>query len=162
MGSRLETRFWLAATLCCAAACAGSYARAVDETRAGLLGLDGRELRACLGVPSDFVIDGDVEQQSYRLEPGDDPDVGFGPDGIGGYVNAGRYPGERAASPERFPLDQPDRSYCQLDFELTQGRVTRVSAEGRTREGMNTDTTCLLRARMCLPYDSVEEIERSE
>jgi len=162
MGSPLDTRAALVAALCCAVACAGSDSRAVDETRAGLLGLGGRELRACLGVPSDFAIDGDVEQQSYRFETDDETDASFGPDGIGGYVSAGRYPDESGAAPHGFPRDELDRSWCQLDFELTQGRVTRVSAEGKTREGMNADASCLLRARPCLSYDDLEELGWSE
>ncbi len=136
----------------CACACLGSYSRALEETRAGLLGLDGRALRACLGVPTDFTVDGDFEQQTYRFERDDD----FGglepPGGIGGVVLGGRGPTDRGYEPGGFPSDEPDQSFCQLDFELTQGRVSRVSAQGRTREGMNADGSCLLRAEPCLDY----------
>jgi len=46
--------------------CFGSYERAVEETRAGLIGKTGRELRGCLGVPTDFDRDGEVELLTYR------------------------------------------------------------------------------------------------
>lgn len=85
----------------------------------------GRDLRQCLGVPTDFVIDGDVEQQSYRFEHDDAPEAVHGPGGIGGVV-------------------------------------TGVSAQGRTREGLNSDATCLPRAQPCLPYADEEEVEATE
>jgi len=146
----------------CTCACLGSYSRALDATRAGLLGLDGRDLRACLGVPTDFVIDGDLEQQTYRFEHDDEFDTGHRPGDIGGVVIGGRGPSDRSYEPGGFPRDEPDQSFCQLDFELTRGRVTRVSAEGRTREGMNADGSCLLRAEPCLSYAEEESAPNDE
>jgi len=147
----------LVVALLCFCACADWYAREVEETREGLIGLAGRDLRECLGVPSDFVIDGDVEQQSYRFEHDDEREAALRTGGIGGVVMGGSSPGDRSYDTRGFPVDDSDKSYCQLDFELTNGLVTRVSAQGRTREGMNADTSCLLRAQVCLPYaDEVE------
>jgi len=60
MSSAIAKRAAAVVASVCTCACLGSYSSAVDETRAGLLGLDGRALRACLGVPTDFVIDGDA------------------------------------------------------------------------------------------------------
>ena len=128
-------------------ACVGTYSQAVDETRAGLLELDGRDLRDCLGVPSDFEIDGDVERQSYRFEGHDPFGDDFRADHGDGIVIGDALPSDRLG----FPSDEPDPSYCQLDFELTSGRVTRVEAHGRTRDGMNADSSCMLRARRCRP-----------
>lgn len=128
-------------------ACLGSYSQAVDETRAGLLELDGRDLRDCLGVPSDFDIDGDVEHQTYRFEGHDPFGDDFGANHGDGIVIGSQLPSDWPG----FPSDEPDPSLCQLDFELTSGRVTRVEAQGRTREGMNADSSCMLRARRCLP-----------
>jgi hypothetical protein len=128
-------------------ACLGSYSQAVDETRAGLLALDGRDLRACLGVPSDFDIVGDVERQTYRFEGHDPFGDDFRADRSDAIVIGSSLPSDRLG----FPSEEPDPSYCQLDFELTSGRVTRVEAQGRTREGMNADSSCMLRARRCLP-----------
>ena len=149
------------ATLC-VFACASWYAREVEETRAGLLGIAGRDLRECLGVPSDFQIDGDVEQQSYRFEHADEREMAYRTGDIGGGAIRGRGPGDRAYDPRGFHKDDDDPSYCQLDFELTQGRVTRVSAQGRTREGMNADASCLLRAQPCLPYADEDEADATE
>jgi len=142
----------------CACACLGSYSRAIDETRAGLLGLEGRDLRACLGVPTDFTIDGDLEQQTYRFDHDDEFDDLPRPGEIGGVVLGGRGPSDRGYEPGGFPRDEPDQSFCQLDFELERGRVTRVSAQGRTREGMNADGSCLLRAEPCLDYAEDERV----
>lgn len=127
-------------------ACIGSYSRAVDETRAGLLELDGRDLRDCLGVPSDFEIEADVERQSYRFEGHDPFGDDFRADRSDAIIIGNQLPRDRL----ELPSDEPDPSYCQLDFELTKGRVTRVEAQGRTREGMNADSSCMLRARRCL------------
>ncbi|MEX2207309.1 MAG: hypothetical protein WEF50_13860 [Myxococcota bacterium] len=152
MGSRIATRIAAILVGACACACFGSYTRALDETRAGLLGLDGRALRACLGVPNEFTIDGELEQQTYRFDHED----AFGEldrhGDIGGGVLGNRWPSDRAYDSGGFPRDEPDRSFCQLDFELTRGRVTRVLAQGLTREGMNADGSCLLRAEPCLDY----------
>jgi hypothetical protein len=133
-------------------ACLGSYSRAVDETRAGLIGLAARDLRACLGVPTDFVIDGDVEHQTYRFAHEDEFDSSSPIGGIGGVVIGDRGPSDRAYDPGGFTRDEPDPSYCQLDFDLADGRVTDVWAQGRTREGMNADGSCMLRAEPCLSY----------
>jgi hypothetical protein len=125
------------------AACVGSYSRAVEETRAGLVGLSGRELRRCLGAPTQVDLVGDVEQQSYRFErwqessfSASDPwDPRPGPGGMG------------AATRAEYP------SFCQLDFELRGGAVAAVRAHARDMQGMNADAACLLEARRCLPYE---------
>ncbi len=135
-------------------ACVGSYAHRVDETEAGLIGLDARALRACLGVPTDFAIDGEREHQTYRYERDDELGAPYPPtDGDSSVViGGGRFPTVRSYERDGFPRDEPDHSYCQLDFELTDGRVSAVSAQGRTREGMRADGTCLMRAEPCLAY----------
>ncbi len=135
----------------CLTGCLDFHSRAVEETRTGLLGLEGRELRDCLGIVSDFEIDGDIERQTYRFERDDPSDDGAGAGALGGVAIGGRPEVDRRHDPHGFPIDRPDQSYCQLDFELTRGRVTRVLAHGRTREGMNADATCMLRAQRCLP-----------
>lgn len=153
MNTAISWRVAPVVLIACLSACLGSYSRAVEETRAGLLGLEGRDLRNCLGVPTDFEIDGDLEHQTYRFERDDLWDDRIGSGGIGG-AEIGRYPPvDRRYDPHEFPIDERDRSYCQLDFELSEGRVTRVLAQGRTREGMNADASCMLRAQRCLPYE---------
>lgn len=152
----------LVAWLSCAPACAGGYAREVDETRAGLLGLSGLDLRECLGVPSEFEIDGDVERQSYRFERDDEPAISLGTAASGGGMHGLHLPSERGYDPAARPPDAAGPSWCQLDFELTKGRVTKVAAQGRTSEGMIADSRCLLSARRCLPYESAPEDEDSE
>jgi hypothetical protein len=131
----------LALALLGLAACAGSFSRAVEETRAGLIGLSGRELRRCLGAPTQVDMVGDVEQQTYRFERWQESspwaEAPFPP-----------RPGSLEATPRAdFP------SYCQLDFELRAGAVAEVRASGRDMQGMNADAACLLEARRCLPYE---------
>ena len=162
MTSATARRAVLLVAMLCLWACASWYAREVDETRAKLLGLAGRDLRECLGVPSDFEIVGDVEQQSYRFEHADEREAAYRTGDIGGGVIGARGPGDRAYEPRGFHVDDHDPSYCQLDFELTGGRVTRVSAQGRTREGMNADASCLLRAQPCLAYADEDEADATE
>ena len=148
--------------LLCVCGCLAPISRAVEETRVGLLGLDGRDLRRCLGVPSDFEIEGDVERQTYRFERDDPYDRAFGAGDIGGDVAGRRLPDGGRDATHGFPLDDRDPSFCQLDFELAKGRVTRVVAQGRTREGMNSDAGCMLRARRCLPWadeDPIDDLE---
>lgn len=138
----------LALALLALAACVGSYSRAVEETRAGLIGLSGRELRRCLGAPTQVDVVGDVEQQSYRFERWREPGVSADPweDRV---VLGGGAPGSGGLAPEgdTYP------SYCQLDFELRGGAVAAVAADGRDMRGMNADAACMLEARRCLPYE---------
>ncbi len=143
-------------------ACVGSYTHAVEETRAGLLGLGGRDLRQCLGIPSDFYLDGEVEQQTYRFEHDDEPEAVYGSGGIGGTSVWGRTSSDPSHDPVDRAVDARNESYCQIDFELTSGQVTSVSAQGRTREGLNADSTCLLRARRCVRYADEDEVSPEE
>lgn len=131
-----------------------SASRELDETRAGLLGLSGLDLRECLGVPSEFEIEGDVERQSYRFEHDDEPAISLGTATSGGGMSELHLPSERGYDPLVLPPDSSVPSWCRLEFELTRGRVTKVEARGRTSEGMVADSRCLLAARRCLPHES--------
>jgi hypothetical protein len=146
----------LVAWLCCAAACAEGYAREVDETRAGLLGRSGLELRECLGVPIEFEIDGDVERQTYRVDRDDPPPITLGHVISGGGIRGLHLPSERGSDPDPFPPDLTVPTWCELDFELTKGHVTSVAARGRSAMSTFADPHCLLVARRCLSYDSPE------
>jgi len=150
------SRAALVAWLLCAAACAGSYSREAEETRAGLLGLGGLDLRECLGVPTEFEIDGDVERQSYRFRNDEEPSISLGTAASDGGMRGLHLPGERGYEPDVLPHGGAVTPWCQLDFELTEGRVTKVAAQGRTSWGTVADESCLLRARDCLPHDSPE------
>ena len=151
MTFRLARRAALLATLVALSGCTAWSARELEETRSGLMGLSGLELRACLGVPTDFEVEGDVEKQGYLFEIRDEDDAGFEAGRIGASMGGAAFPGERSYEPRGFPLDDGPPPFCRLDFELTKGRVTHVAAQGRTREGMNADATCLMRAQECLP-----------
>jgi len=160
MRSSVARRAAVVAGLVWTVGCSAWYARDVEETRSGLLGLTGLELRECLGVPTDFAVDGDVETQGYHFEIEDERAAGFEVGRIDAGVHGVHFPGERGYEPRGFPLDDGPPPFCQLDFELKKGRVTHVAAQGRTREGMNADSSCLLRAQACLPQS--DERETSE
>ena len=147
----------LVVALVATAACAGLNTREVEETRTGLLGLSGLELRKCLGVPTDFSVDGDVETQGYHFEL-DDHEAGFEAGRLDADLGGMPTPGGRGYERRGFPFDDGPPPYCQLDFELTKGKVSQVSAQGRTREGLNADATCMLRAQACVP----QPVERAE
>lgn len=132
--------------------CVGSYERAIDETRAELIGLTGRDLRQCLGVPTDFDREDGVEYLTYRwvFKPQQPMGVttGIGSGGIGGIV-VGRQDAGGGYDPLGFPRDPSEQSTCQIVFELQKGAVTHVSAHGENEVGNKSDGRCLMRARRC-------------
>ena len=130
-------------------ACVGSYAKEIEDTRAGLVGLTGRELRRCLGAPAEVEILDRVEQQTYRFTPQHDPWVSV-QSGSGSGPTIGTH---TVPAPGTFGSDagRDSPAYCQLDFELRDGRVAQVRSEGRDEQGMNASGSCLLAARRCLP-----------
>ncbi|HTO07646.1 MAG TPA: hypothetical protein VMR86_11405 [Myxococcota bacterium] len=158
--SRLRTRalskgrlpaLWLAAGL---AGCLGSYDRAVDETRAGLIGKSESELRQCLGVPTEFDQEGGEEFLTFRWTVKPDGRPRLSP---GGGVVVGIDPrGPRDA--QGFPIDPERGPFCQLDFVLGKEGVTKVVATGRDDVGMRIDGQCMMRARRCLDrnYDDAD------
>ena len=143
------------------AGCVGSYERAIDETRADLIGLSARDLRRCLGVPTDFDRDDGVEYLTYRwvFKPKQPMGVttGIGSGGIGGIV-VGRKDAGGGYDPMGFPRDPSEQSTCQILFELHEGAVTQVTAHGQTETGLKSDGKCLMRARRCTDLDE-EELE---
>jgi hypothetical protein len=136
------------------ASCIGSYEQAVEETRAGLIGKTGRELRECLGVPTDFDRAGDVELLTYRwvYNPKSGRDLPIGSGGIGGIV-IGRNGAGGGGDPLGFPRDLDEEAFCQLDFELGKSGVTKVTALGRDEVGLRTNAECMMRARRCVDED---------
>src|SRR5882672_9389872 len=144
------------------AACAGSYERAIDETRAELIGLTGRDLRQCLGVPTDFDREDGVEYLTYRwvFKPQQPMGVttGIGSGGIGGIV-VGRQDAGGGYDPLGFPRDPSEQSTCQIVFELEKGAVTRVTAHGETETGLESDGKCLMRARRCTEVRAESDAE---
>ena len=131
----------------------GSYERAIEETRQDLLGLSERDLRRCLGVPTEFDRDAGVEFLTYRwvFKPrqpiGVTSSVGSG--GIGGIV-IGRRDAGGGYDPMGFPRDPSEQSVCQIRFALEKDAVTRVVAHGETEAGTKSDGKCLMRAQRCV------------
>jgi hypothetical protein len=134
------------------AGCVGSYERAIDETRAELIGLTGRDLRKCLGVPTDFDREEGVEYLTYRwvFKPKEPMGVttGIGSGGIGGIV-VGRQDAGGGYDPLGFPRDPSEQSTCQIVFELQKNSVRKVTAHGESATGLKEDGKCLMRAKRC-------------
>jgi len=151
----MRSRALLRAALWCMAlapcACFGSYERAVDETRAKMIGLSGRDLRECLGVPTDFDREGGVEVLTYRwvLERDRPSAVRIGSGGLGGIV-VGRQDAGGGYDPLGFPRELDEKEFCELRFELEKGGVSKVTASGRDGVGQRSDGSCLMRARHCV------------
>ena len=128
----------------------GSYSRAVEETRADLIGLPARELRKCLGAPAHVEVLGEVEKQTYRFELEREGWSITGGSTMGGNVVESRAGGR----PDGFGTSRsPTRGECELEFELRDGAVADVSANGRNAQGMNASAPCMLEARRCIAYE---------
>src|SRR5258705_13839336 len=130
--------------------CFGSYERAVEETRAGLIGKTGRELRACLGVPTDFDRDGELELLTYRWF--ENPKIKNGGPVTGGIVIG---QGGMGAGADRrgLPRGPEEQAFCGLQFSLDENGVTKVTAHGRDEVGLRADGECMMRARHCVDGD---------
>ena len=138
-----------------------SYEAAVEATRADLIGLSGRDLRRCLGVPTDFDRDGGVEYLTYRWvltpkQPGRAMTIGSG--GIGGIV-VGRQDAGGGYDPLGFPPDPSQQATCQIVFRLEQGAVAKVTAHGESETGHQSDGKCLMRAQRCADVADADELD---
>jgi hypothetical protein len=155
MRGAMERRLFVRTAFCLGAlalaSCLGSYEREVEETRAGLIGKTGRELRACLGVPTDFDREGEVELLTYRWFDRKNGTTA-GSSGVGGVV-VGQHGIGSGSATLPFPRDPEEQAFCRLDFSLDKTGVTKVSAVGRDEVGLRADAECMLRARHCVDDD---------
>jgi hypothetical protein len=129
------------------AGCFGSFDEAVEETRSGLIGKTGREIRECLGVPSDFDTHDDQDYLTYRWTP--DPEHRTPLADYGGVVIGRREQGNVGTplGTDRSPDHEP---FCELDFVIASDGVKQVTATGRDEAGLRADSTCMMRARSCV------------
>src|SRR5262245_22596740 len=87
------------------AGCVGSYEKAADDTAARFIGMHGRALRKCLGVPTDFDKDGDREVMIYRwVDKPRQQGAAIGSGGVGGIV-LGRGGAAGGGDPMGLPPD---------------------------------------------------------
>ena len=137
------------------AGCLPSIADRVAEVRARLIGVKARELNGCVGVPYSVDEDGETEFLTYRWfdveesDPFDEP-----------LDRTRRLPGDdpvaggRTDPTTRDGKDKSDRpprgvAYCELVFEVRDGRVQSVEVEGRRANGLNDDVECISKAERC-------------
>jgi hypothetical protein len=110
-----------------------------DELKRALIGVDARELRSCVGVPSNVDLSGEQELLVYRF-------------GAARTMLSESYP---PADPERVVERVPGLSrgrssdFCELTFALRGGKVEEVRVRARRSSGLNDDLACLRRAHSC-------------
>ena len=139
------------------ASCLPTIADRVAEIRAKLVGVKARDLNSCVGVPYSIDEDGETEFLTYRWfdseesDPFEDPvrrGQGFPrnePDLLGRGDPVGR-------DTKQKEDDRPPRGigYCELVFEVRDGRVQSVEVEGRRANGLNDDVDCISKAERCV------------
>jgi hypothetical protein len=145
LGSRTRayTALWIALL---AAGCLASMAQRVEQTEQKLIGVKARDLSRCIGVPFSVDEDGATEYLTYRWLEEEETDPFDRP----------LYPPPTVRSDRTGPdlaADKPPRgvAYCELVFEVRDGRVRGVDVEGRRASGLNDDADCILKAEGCIP-----------
>lgn len=141
-----------------------------------LVGVTGLELRQCIGVPTDTSVDGESEFLTYRFAVEDDEPLDADTEDRLRQSRRGRVnpvDGVPSGTDSVDPLDpnsptiedemranrrrgRPKLGYCELVFEMRDGGVHGVEAEGRSADGLNRDIDCLVRTRRCIPKDKPE------
>jgi hypothetical protein len=156
----IRPEFWRLLPALALASCIGTYQREIEETRAGLIGKTGMDLRDCLGVPADFDANGDDELLIYRWvfdeqRPASPEPATIG-SGMGG-ITIGRRSNDGRADPMGFPAEDRRQSTCELAFTLDKSGVTKVDAHGTDETGLRADGACILRARQCVYKNEIPE-----
>ena len=95
------------------------------EVRAAIVGSNERNLLRCLGPPDDFTYDEHRHDFLYRLDLRG-RDFAFG----------------------RPDLSQP--AFCNLLFQIDQGRISDLHVRGIDGYGLNADSRCTVIAGECL------------
>src|SRR5262249_35764581 len=103
--------------------CFPSYEQIAEETRTGLIGKSGSELRDCLGVPSEYDQQNGQEILTYRWTFKPTPRPHLGPDSDL----------TRREDPTRSK-DPKDLGHCELVLLLGASGVTQVTVHGRDPE----------------------------
>jgi len=132
-----------------AAACASMGDRAA-ELKASVVGLPARELNRCAGVPSGVRTEGPVEFLTYRFFLNEDGDTPRPDDPLD---RSTRFPRPQPTTTEGVLPDdgEPPRGigFCELVFEVTEGKVVDLKVRGRRASGLNDDARCSMRVKEC-------------
>jgi hypothetical protein len=130
-----------------AAGCLTSMAQRVEQTEQKLIGVKARDLNRCIGVPFSVDEDGATEYLTYRWLEEEQTDPFDRPLYTPPPVRS-----DRGTEPD-LGADKPPRgvAYCELVFEVRDGRVRSVDVEGRRASGLNDDADCILKAERCIP-----------
>ena len=120
------------------------------EVQSRILGLHAREMRQCLGHPTEFELEGDIEVW-HLARP-------VFPDRVPTFRSASlsfETERQRDAKVERFmssPASAPiPPGYCRLTTRFdADGRVDLFEADGIDSRELNADARCMLLARRCV------------
>jgi len=126
--------------------CFQGYEQVAEETRAGLLGKSGRELRDCLGVPAEYDQEDGQDLLTYRWTFKPTPRPRMGPDSAL----------TRNEDPTRS-TDPKDLGHCELVLRLGANGVSQVTVHGRDPQGLHADSQCLAEAHRCVAEDYDED-----
>jgi hypothetical protein len=157
--SRLARSGWLALVCICVCAFA-CLARQAAELRARMVGVPARDLRSCLGPPSEFEeVEGRAVwvYQTRYAGPGEDVSIVIVRGGGAASALPPRVTSGDVARSTQSDTQQASRSKtlppgsCLLVFELADGRVQRLETAGRTPGGAHAAAECALFVRSCAP-----------
>ncbi len=95
------------------------------EVRAAIIGSNERNLLRCLGPPDDFRYEEDRHQFLYRLDL-------------------------RRRGFEFGPPDLSQPAFCNLLFQVDQGRISDIHVRGIDGYGLNVEERCTVIAGECL------------
>jgi len=121
--------------------CAGLGA--TESLKARLIGIDARSLRRCVGVPTEIDVTGEREVLVYHFA--------VRPDRLRDEIPVRRSGGVLRVPPPGGRLGRSSSlsGFCELTFELQDGRVQGVEVRARRPSGLNDDAGCLRRADAC-------------
>ena len=126
-------------------ACASRPDPRVEKARESLIGVRAKRLQKCLGPPTEVAIDGDTERLIFVVtERKRDPRPSEQPSARPDLFEPGTRRPNRTTN-----VPNPDRAVCELTFEVTKGRVSKVEVSGRRSDGLK-DNSCLSDHQICL------------
>ena len=140
-------------------ACAGILERS-RVAKEGVIGISGRQLRSCLGLP--YYNDGPPEREIWAYyrplwTPQQEVGIQLAAEGTATAVARPQvYEGKPASisaddTRDLTLLGSVPPGTCRLAFELEESVVRRIGIRGRTRTDMNADAECALFLEPCVP-----------
>lgn len=131
------------------AACAFGLSERSRRILDGMVGIDAKDLRACIGQPQalDLVAE---SRELLRYEfAWKNPMTGADIEGL--------EHGPRLMAGSFEDSDKPPGGSCSFTVALVGGVVETFEVKGRRSDGLNADETCLAAIAHCVPEDTAPE-----